>query len=65
VSKDTITAQLVYEIQGRFYLNPDVVADLWKVQVVPNGKNRVSVFGITGSPPPPTLKLAMCSEGGY
>ncbi|KAI0573119.1 DUF1446 domain-containing protein [Pyrenophora tritici-repentis] len=65
VSKDTITAQLVYEIQGPFYLNPDVVADLRKVRVVPNGKNRVSVSGLTGSPPPPTLKLAICSQGGY
>jgi hypothetical protein len=65
VSQDTITAQLVYEIQGPFYLNPDVVADLRQVRVVANGKNRVSVSGLTGQPPPPTTKLAICTNGGF
>lgn len=40
VSVDTVTAQLVYEIQGPFYLNPDVVADLRNVGIQPKGKNR-------------------------
>ncbi|EUC42113.1 hypothetical protein COCMIDRAFT_104414 [Bipolaris oryzae ATCC 44560] len=65
VSRDTITAQLVYEIQGPFYLNPDVVADITDVQISPNGKNRVSVTGFTGAHPPPTTKLAVCMQGGY
>lgn len=40
VSKDTVTAQLVYEIQGPFYLNPDAVADLRGVKIKESGKNR-------------------------
>ncbi|KAJ3853584.1 hypothetical protein EV368DRAFT_73390 [Lentinula lateritia] len=67
VTVDTVTAQLVYEIQGPKYLNPDVVANLENVRVepVPGEKNKVQVWGITGSPPPPTTKLAVCSLGGY
>jgi hypothetical protein len=65
VSRDTITAQLVYEIQGPSYLNPDVVADVTNVDIRPNGKNRVHVSGFTGSPPPPTTKLAVCYMNGY
>ncbi|KAJ3909034.1 hypothetical protein F5879DRAFT_935023 [Lentinula edodes] len=67
VTVDTVTAQLVYEIQGPKYLNPDVVAHLENVRVetVPGEKNKVRVWGITGSPPPPTTKLAVCSLGGY
>lgn len=67
VTVDTVTAQLVYEIQGPKYLNPDVVAHLDNVHVeaVLGEKNRVKVWGIKGSPPPPTTKLAVCSLGGY
>ncbi|KAF9063285.1 hypothetical protein BDP27DRAFT_1335260 [Rhodocollybia butyracea] len=67
VTADTVTAQLVYEIQGPKYLNPDVVANLEGVHVedVPGEKNRVKVWGIKGSPPPPTTKLAVCSLAGY
>jgi hypothetical protein len=67
VTVDTVTAQLVYEIQGPKYLNPDVVANLENVRVepVPGEKNRIKVWGIQGSPPPPTTKLAVCSIGGY
>ncbi|TLD17225.1 uncharacterized protein PgNI_00424 [Pyricularia grisea] len=65
VSKDTVTAQLVYEIQGPFYLNPDVVADLREIKIKESGKNRVTVSGMTGSPPPPTTKLAICTLAGY
>jgi hypothetical protein len=65
VSTDTVTAQLVYEIQGPFYLNPDVVADIRQVKIDPRGRNRVAVSGIAGRPPPPTTKLAVCTEGGF
>ncbi|KAF4437160.1 DUF1446-domain-containing protein [Fusarium austroafricanum] len=65
VSKDTITSQLVYEIQGPFYLNPDVVADIRNVQVLDKSKNRVMVSGLTGQAPPPTTKLAICIAGGF
>ncbi|KAF5612648.1 duf1446 domain protein [Fusarium tjaetaba] len=65
VSRDTITAQLVYEIQGPFYLNPDVIADITNVTITDSGANRVTVSGIQGLLPPPTTKLAVCSIGGY
>ncbi len=65
VSRDTITAQLVYEIQGPSYLNPDVIADVTNVDIKATGKNRVHVSGFTGSPPPPTTKLAVCYKTGY
>ncbi|KAF4416298.1 duf1446 domain containing protein [Fusarium acutatum] len=65
VSRDTITAQLVYEIQGPFYLNPDVIADITNVTITDSGANRVTVTGTQGLLPPPTIKLAVCSIGGY
>lgn len=65
ISRDTITAQLVYEIQGPSYLNPDVIANLTNVDIQTTGKNRVHVDGVTGSPPPPTTKLAVCYTTGY
>lgn len=65
VSRDTISAQLVYEIQGPSYLNPDVIAEITHVQITNTAKNRVRVTGITGAPPPATTKLAVCYLGGY
>ncbi|KAK7467614.1 hypothetical protein VKT23_004667 [Stygiomarasmius scandens] len=65
VTVDTVTAQLVYEIQGPFYLNPDVTAQLEGVQIREIGRNRVHVSGVKGMPPPPTTKLAVQTFGGY
>lgn len=65
VTADTVRAQLVYEIQGPVYLNPDVVAILDNVVVEGIGPNRVRVSGVKGGPPPPTTKLAICAFGGY
>ncbi|OAL38849.1 hypothetical protein AYO20_02055 [Fonsecaea nubica] len=65
VTVDTVTAQLVYEIQGPTYLNPDVAALLEDVRIERAGKNRVRVSGVKGIPPPPTTKLAICTFGGY
>ncbi|KAF5373616.1 hypothetical protein D9758_000983 [Tetrapyrgos nigripes] len=65
VTVDTVTAQLVYEIQGPTYLNPDVAAGLEDIQITQVGKNRVRVTGVKGSPPPPTAKLAVQTFGGY
>ncbi|KAF9261415.1 DUF1446-domain-containing protein [Marasmius fiardii PR-910] len=65
VTVDTVTAQLVYEIQGPKYLNPDVVALLENIRIEQVGKDRVKVHGVKGMPPPPTTKLAVCSLAGY
>ncbi|KAH8905661.1 DUF1446-domain-containing protein [Coniochaeta sp. PMI_546] len=65
VTIDTCKAQLLYEIQGSKYLNPDVVADIENVQLHEVGKDRVKLSGVKGSAPPPTAKLAVCLHGGY
>jgi hypothetical protein len=64
VTVDTVTAQLVYEIQGPRYLNPDVTVHLDEVRVAQDGPDRVAVTGAAGSPPPPTTKVAMFGQLG-
>lgn len=41
VTADTCKAQLLYEIQGPYYYNSDVVAILDKIQIKQAGKDRV------------------------
>ncbi|GAA3358170.1 acyclic terpene utilization AtuA family protein [Saccharopolyspora gregorii] len=65
VTTDTVTAQLVYEIQGPTYLNPDVTTHLDAVALAPDGPDRVRITGATGSPPPPTTKVAVFGGIGY
>ncbi|KAL2878780.1 hypothetical protein SGCOL_006008 [Colletotrichum sp. CLE4] len=68
VTRQTVTAQLLYELQGHLYLNPDVVADLSNVRVEEqkeSGEDRVRVWGAKGLPPPPTTKVMFAAEGGY
>jgi len=65
VTADTVTAQLVYEIQGPTYLNPDVKAELEGIRLEQVEKNCVKVTGVQGNPPPPTTKLAVQLFGGY
>ena len=59
VTVDTVTAQLVYEIQGPMYLNPDVSTDLSTVQLQQPTPDRVLVRGARGFAPPATTKLAL------
>lgn len=65
VTVGTVTAQLLYEIAGPAYVNPDVVAHFDTVSVRAVGRDRVEVTGARGSPPPPTLKVALNGDGGY
>jgi hypothetical protein len=65
VSPGTVTAQLLYEIDGPAYLGPDVVAHFDSVTLTPDGQDRVRISGVRGSPPPATLKVAMNYRGGY
>ena len=65
VTTDTVTAQLLYEIAGPEYLNPDVIAHFDTVQLTQLGPDRVSVSATRGSPPPSTLKVGINYLGGY
>lgn len=69
VNKANVIAQLLYELQGQLYLNPDVVADISSVQieggVEPHERDRVHVSGVKGLPPPPTTKVMLAAPGGY
>jgi hypothetical protein len=65
VSVGTITAQLLYEIGGPHYLNPDVTSLFESISLTEVGPDRVLVSGVRGEPPPPDLKVAMNYLGGY
>lgn len=67
VTPETVKAQILYELQGHLYLNPDVVADLSMVKVEAEDQStaRVRVSGITGLPPPATTKAMFAAPGGY
>jgi len=65
VTVGTVTAQLLYEIQGRYYGNPDVTADLGSVTLSSAGPDRVHIGPVRGLPPPPTTKVAVNTLGGY
>src|ERR1700678_3523692 len=65
VSTDTVTAQLLYEITGARYANPDVTARMDRVELSEDGCDRVRISGVVGEPPPPTLKVSLNSIGGF
>jgi hypothetical protein len=65
VTVDTVTAQLLYEVQGSAYLNPDVVAHLGTVELAQDGPDRVRIGGVRGTPPPPTTKVCLNLLGGF
>ena len=65
VTVDTVTAQLVYEIQSTHYVNPDVVVDLDSVRLEQAGPDRVRVSGVTGQAPPERLKVCVNTLGGF
>ena len=65
VSPGTVTAQLLYEIAGPAYRNPDVIAHFDTVRLAQAGPDRVAISGTRGSPPPPDLKVAINYLGGY
>ncbi|KLO35893.1 acyclic terpene utilization AtuA family protein [Mycobacterium nebraskense] len=65
VSVDTVTAQLLYEITGARYANPDVTARMDTVKLSAEGPDRVRISGVLGEPPPPTYKVSLNSIGGF
>ncbi|MDH4280168.1 MAG: DUF1446 domain-containing protein, partial [Acidimicrobiia bacterium] len=65
VTVGTVTAQLLYEIGGPSYLGPDVAARFDTITLAEEAPDRVTITGVQGEPPPPTLKVSMNSWGGY
>ncbi|HVB43560.1 MAG TPA: acyclic terpene utilization AtuA family protein [Streptosporangiaceae bacterium] len=65
VSVGTVTAQLLYEIGGPRYLNPDVIARFDTIALAQVGPDRVRVSGVRGEAPPADLKVALNYAGGY
>jgi hypothetical protein len=65
VSVGTVTAQLLYEIQGLRYLNPDATARFDSIRLHQEKPDRVHVSGIRGEPPPPTTKVCINYLGGH
>ena len=60
-----MTAQLLYEIGGARYANPDVTARFDSIGLSADGPDRVRISGVRGEPPPPTLKVSLNSIGGF
>jgi hypothetical protein len=65
VTVETITAQLLYEIGAPAYLGPDVTTHFDTIRVAQQGPDRVSVTGVRGSDPPPTVKVGVNTLGGF
>jgi hypothetical protein len=65
VSVDTVTAQLLYEIGGARYANPDVTLRIDSLSLDDEGPDRVRISGVRGEPPPPTLKVSLNAVGGF
>jgi hypothetical protein len=65
VSVGTVTAQLLYEITGHRYANPDVTTRLDSVTLTQVGPDRVRIGGVIGEAPPPRLKVALNKLGGF
>jgi hypothetical protein len=65
VSVGTVTAQLLYEIGGPAYENPDVIARFDTVRVEAAGPDRVLLTGARGEPAPDRLKVAVNYLGGF
>lgn len=65
VSVDTVTAQLLYEVQSTQYLGPDVVTDLASIRLTDDGPDRVRVSEVRGARPPEQLKVCINELGGF
>ena len=65
VTVGTVTSQLLYEVTGGRYANPDVTARLDSVTLRDDGPDRVAISAATGEPPPPTLKVSLNGIGGF
>ncbi|BDH55909.1 acyclic terpene utilization AtuA family protein [Tsukamurella sp. PLM1] len=65
VTVDTVTAQLLYEIQTARYAGPDATARFDTIDVSSDGPDRVLITGVRGEAPPPQLKVSLNRFGGF
>ena len=65
VSVGTVTAQLVYEIAGPEYANPDVTTRFDTIALTQGGPDRVAISGVRGAPAPDRLKVAANLFAGF
>ena len=65
VTAETVTAQLLYEIDAPDYLGPDVVARFDTIELSEEDTDRVRISGVRGTPPPDTLKVCLNTLGGF
>lgn len=65
VSVGTVKSQLLYEIGGPAYLNPDVIGHFDTLSLEQVGDDRVYVSGCKGSSPPPSHKVCINTLGGF
>lgn len=65
VTLDSVTAQILYEIDSPEYRTPDVVAHFDTIRLDTVGENRVRITGVRGTQAPKELKVAINYLGGY
>ncbi|WP_305092431.1 acyclic terpene utilization AtuA family protein [Prescottella sp. R16] len=65
VTVDTVTAQLLYEITGGRYANPDVTARMDTIALSGDGPDRVRIGGVRGEAPPPQYKVSLNALAGF
>jgi hypothetical protein len=65
VTVGTLTAQLLYEIGGARYLNPDVTARFDTIRLSEDGPDRVRIDGVRGEEPTDQAKVCINTLGGF
>ena len=65
VTVGTVTAQLLYEIGGAAYANPDATARFDSITLTQEGTDRVRISEVRGETPPERLKVAANYLGGF
>ncbi len=65
VSVGTVTAQLLYEIDGPLYFNPDAVARFDTIRLDQAGPDRVRISNVRGEPAPTQVKVCINYLGGF
>jgi hypothetical protein len=64
VTIDTVKAQLLYEIGGRYYHNPDVILDVRSIDLEARD-DAVRVGRVQGRAPTAKLKVSLCYDAGW